>query len=113
MKEIRATPGSSIPIGRCGENLARTVLFDIAAWVGMYGSGTAQLIHQRPGEEAPYPCNVGADRASETKVWKVQLFTIWSPTMYCSSALPSPGMAVSVDRTGHRISLPSSPTLQG
>lgn len=61
MKEIRATPGSPIPIGRCGENLARTVLFDIAGWAEMYGAGTARLIHQRPGEDAPYPCVVEAD----------------------------------------------------
>lgn len=61
MKEIKATPGSPIPIGRCGENLARTVLFDIAGWVGLYGAGQARLIHQRPGEDVPYPCVVEVD----------------------------------------------------
>jgi len=82
MKEIRATPGSSIPIGRCGENLARTVLFDIAAWVGMYSSGTAQLIHQRPGEEAPYPCNV------ETEGSDIR----W-PVLSTDTAIPGDGKA--------------------
>lgn len=61
MKTIRAKPGAPINLGKCGENLARSVLFDVAPWLGKYGPGEARLIHQRPGEDAPYPCVVVVD----------------------------------------------------
>lgn len=82
MKEIRATPGSPIPIGRCGENLARTVLFDISGWVEMYGDGQARLIHQRPGEDTPYPCVVEADGSD-----------IRWPILSTDTAIPGDGKA--------------------
>ena len=82
MKEIRATPGSPIPIGRCGENLARTVLFDISGWVEMYGDGQARLIHQRPGEDTPYPCVVEADGSD-----------IRWPILATDTAIPGDGKA--------------------
>lgn len=69
MYEIRAHPGTPIPIGRRGENLARAILFDISHWVGKYGEGTVSLLHQRPGDSSPYPCAIVTD-GSEAR-WEV------------------------------------------
>lgn len=54
MKQIFANERSVLPLGRCGENLARQVVFNLADWIPLYGSGTAELIYQRPGDERPY-----------------------------------------------------------
>lgn len=48
-------------LGRRGENLARTLVFDIGVWLRVYGEGTVQLLHQRPMDEAPYPCAIEQD----------------------------------------------------
>lgn len=61
MAEIFAKPEVEIELGRRGENLTRTVLFDFADWQREYGPGTVQLLHQRSGDEAPYPCAVAVD----------------------------------------------------
>ena len=58
MNQIKASGKSILELGRQGENLARQVVFDLSAWEAEYGPGTVELIHQRPGEEAPYPVAV-------------------------------------------------------
>lgn len=64
---VNANTLSSLPIGRCGENLARKVVFDLSAWEAEYGPGTVELIHQRPGDTSPYP--VATVREGSTLVW--------------------------------------------
>lgn len=56
MEQIIARSGAEIELGRWGENLARCVVFDISHWQETYGEGTVQLLHQRCGDSAPYPC---------------------------------------------------------
>lgn len=55
MIEIKANGRSELLLGRQGENLARAVVFDVADWAAEYGSGTAELLVQRPGDETLYP----------------------------------------------------------
>lgn len=70
MIEIRAHPGSGLAIGRRGENEARRVAFDLSAWRRDYGEGTVQLLHQRAGDESPYPCTVTVE--GDTAYWLIQ-----------------------------------------
>ena len=58
MKKISANPGRVIVLGKQGENLSRCVLFDVSAWMELYGDGSVQLVHQRKGDSSPYPCLV-------------------------------------------------------
>lgn len=70
MYKIKANHLSVLPLGRQGENLARQLIFDISAWVEEFGSGIPQLIHQREGDEQPYPVAVTVDEMS----------VLWEPT---------------------------------
>lgn len=70
MKTIYAHPGQPIMLGRRGENQARRIVFELTAWVELYGEGVVQLIHQRAGDTAPYPVNVFKDINS----------AIWTPS---------------------------------
>lgn len=70
MVDIYAHPGESLAIGRRGENDARRVAFDLAAWRGDYGEGTVQLLHQRAGDESPYPCALTAE--GDTAYWLIR-----------------------------------------
>lgn len=54
MKTIYAKNRTVLPLGRCGENLTRQIVFDISKWESLYGVGTAELIYQRPTDERPY-----------------------------------------------------------
>ncbi|MBQ6986892.1 MAG: collagen-like protein, partial [Oscillibacter sp.] len=47
-----------IPLGHRWEHYARRIEFDISAWVETFGAGTVQLLHQRQGDEYPYPVTV-------------------------------------------------------
>ena len=67
MTIIQAKSENDLTLGRQGENLARQVVFDLSAWEAEYGPGVAELIHQRPGDAAPYP--VAAVREGSTLVW--------------------------------------------
>lgn len=69
MREVYAIPGKRIHIGRCGENLATCVSFDISEWRTLYGEGTAHLLHQRNGDKTPYPCAVNVD--GDRVIWDV------------------------------------------
>lgn len=70
MVDIYAHPGESLAIGRRGENEARRVVFDLAAWRGDYGEGTVQLLHQRAGDESPYPCALTVE--GDTAYWLIR-----------------------------------------
>lgn len=70
MVDIYAHPGESLAIGRRGENDARRVVFDLAAWRGDYGDGTVQLLHQRAGDESPYPCALTVE--GDTAYWLIR-----------------------------------------
>ena len=61
--------GSILPLGKQGENLARKIQFDISRWIGTLGPGTVQLLHQRRGDEAPYP--VAVEQEGNLAVWTV------------------------------------------
>lgn len=50
---IYAKSGTTIHIGRVGENLATDVVFDISTWVEEYGQGTAELVINQNGETYP------------------------------------------------------------
>lgn len=70
MVDIYAHPGESLAIGRRGENDARRVVFDLSAWRGDYGEGTVQLLHQRAGDESPYPCALTVE--GDTAYWPIR-----------------------------------------
>ena len=61
MRLIQANNTTTIDLGRQGENLATQVVFDLSDWTAEYGDGTAELIVQRPGEDAPYPAAIAQD----------------------------------------------------
>lgn len=61
--------GSILPLGKQGENMARKIQFDISRWIGTFGPGTVQLLHQRSGDEAPYP--VAVEQDGTLAVWTV------------------------------------------
>lgn len=69
MRKVIAVPGKEVFLGRCGENLAACVEFDISAWIKTYGDGTVQMIHQRNGDKTPYPCVVA--QSEDRVVWEI------------------------------------------
>lgn len=66
MITTNAATGHTILLGREGENLARSMIFDISDWISAYGDGTVSLIAQRSGDTEPYPCTVTVDGSSVT-----------------------------------------------
>lgn len=66
MITTNAANGHTLLLGREGENLARSMIFDIADWISAYGVGTVSLIAQRSGDTEPYPCTVTVDGSSVT-----------------------------------------------
>lgn len=69
MNVYRVKTGSILPLGKQGENLARKIQFDISRWISTFGPGTVQLLHQRSGDEAPYPVSVEQDGTQA--IWTV------------------------------------------
>ena len=69
MKIIDANSSTVLALGRCGENLARKVLFDITDFESLYGVGTVEILYQRPNDAQPYPLAVQRDGTSI--VWNV------------------------------------------
>lgn len=61
--------GSILPLGKQGENLVRQIQFDLSRWISNFGPGTVQLLHQRSGDEAPYP--VAVEQEGNLAVWTV------------------------------------------
>lgn len=70
MKRFMAGRTGIIPLGKQGENLAKEIVFDVSDWVRMFGPGTAQLIHQRKGDAAPYP--VACEQDGMFVLWPVK-----------------------------------------
>lgn len=69
MEVYRVKTGSILPLGKQGENLVRQIQFDLSRWISNFGPGTVQLLHQRNGDEAPYP--VAVEQAGNLAVWTV------------------------------------------
>lgn len=61
MKDVQAKRGAVLQLGRCGENRALCVWFDVCEWQRLYGEGTVHLLHQRNGDTSPYPCQISVD----------------------------------------------------
>ena len=60
---------SILPLGKQGENLVRQIHFDLSRWISNFGPGTVQLLHQRNGDDAPYP--VAVEQEGDCAVWTV------------------------------------------
>ena len=69
MEVYRVKTGSILPLGKQGENLVRQIQFDLSRWISSFGPGTVQLLHQRSGDEAPYP--VAVEQEGNLAVWTV------------------------------------------
>lgn len=52
------TKGGYILLGRCGENLARTVEIDVSEYLKKYPGAVVTLLHRRHGESGIYPVAV-------------------------------------------------------
>ena len=66
MKEVNAILGKDIFLGRCGENKATRVSFNISDWQKTYGDGTPYVLHQRNGDKQPYPCDIEVNGSTVT-----------------------------------------------
>ena len=69
MEVYRVKTGSILPLGKQGENLVRQIQFDLSRWISNFGPGTVQLLHERKGDEAPYP--VAVEQEGNLAVWTV------------------------------------------
>lgn len=58
-----------IPLGKQGENLAKTITFDCKDWLGDMTGGALSLVAQRPTDEDGYP--VPATTTEDTLTWTV------------------------------------------
>ena len=69
MIEVASLCGQ-ICLGKQGENLARMVCFEEpSTWKEIFGEGKCELIHQRNGDESPYP--VVLDVEDDKVIWKI------------------------------------------
>lgn len=62
------TKGGYILLGRCGENLARTVEIDVSEYLKEYPGAVVTLLHRRNGESGIYP--VAAELRDGCLVWQ-------------------------------------------
>lgn len=62
------TNGGYILLGRCGENLARTVEIDVSEYLAEYPGAVVTLLHRRHGESGIYP--VAAELRDGCLVWQ-------------------------------------------
>lgn len=62
------TKGGYILLGRCGENLARTVEIDVSEYLVEYPGAVVTLLHRRHGESGIYP--VAAELQDGCLVWQ-------------------------------------------
>ena len=68
-------PWEVVALGFAGENLARTVEWDIGPWVEAYGEGEVQLLAKRPVDKNPYPVVVTRD--GNSVLWTVRKEDLW------------------------------------
>lgn len=62
------TKGGYILLGRCGENLARTVEIDVSEYLVEYPGAVVTLLHRRHGESGIYP--VAAELRDGCLIWQ-------------------------------------------
>lgn len=62
------TKGGYILLGRCGENLARTVEIDVSEYLKEFPGAVVTLLHRRHGESGIYP--VAAELRDGCLVWQ-------------------------------------------
>lgn len=62
------TKGGYILLGRCGENLARTVEIDVSEYLKEYPGAVVTLLHRRHGEDNIYP--VAAELRDGCLIWQ-------------------------------------------
>lgn len=62
------TKGGYILLGRCGENLARTVEIDVSEYLKEYPGAVVTLLHRRHGESGIYP--VAAELRDGCLIWQ-------------------------------------------
>ena len=65
--DLRAPQG--LPLGRQMENGVRQIIFDLSGLIEDYGDGTAELVHQRGKDLAPYL--ISAQRDGNSLTWTV------------------------------------------
>ena len=70
------SPYQPIPLGYAGENISRTVVFDISHWVEQYGEGSVLLLAKRPGDDGPYPAVIY--REENQVLWPVREEDLYS-----------------------------------
>jgi len=68
-------PKNNIPtvvmlLGHQGENEARCVVFDLAAYAEEFGEGTWAVVYKRPGEDTPYPV-AELEESAGYALWKL------------------------------------------
>ncbi|MBR0282809.1 MAG: hypothetical protein IJQ81_14700 [Oscillibacter sp.] len=80
MQIYHAVPGEPLPLGHRYENNATRIVFDISAWVILFGPGTVRLLHQRPGDAAPYPVGVTRTDADGTPDNDSGTLVLWDVT---------------------------------
>ena len=68
-------PWEVVALGFAGENLARTVEWDIGPWMETYGEGEVQLLAKRPVDKEPYPVVVTRD--GDSVIWTVRKEDLW------------------------------------
>lgn len=62
MRTVSSNNTTVLPLGKQGENLAQKIIFaDPISWRKGYGPGTVQLLHQRTGEDTPYPVAISEE----------------------------------------------------
>lgn len=60
---------SVINLGKQGETNVRQVQLDVSRLSYLFGPGTVQLLHRRPGDATPYP--VALTRRGDTVIWTI------------------------------------------
>lgn len=60
---------SVINLGKQGETGVRQVQLDVSRLVTLFGPGTVQLLHRRPGDVTPYP--VALTRSGDVVTWAI------------------------------------------
>ena len=67
--EIDLREPQGLPLGRQMENGVRQIIFDLSGLIEDYGDGTAELVHQRGKDLAPYL--ISAQRDGNSLTWTV------------------------------------------
>lgn len=64
-------------LGRCGENLARTVRIDVSAWLARWPDAAINLLHRPRGSEEYYIADTALDGGMLT--WVITAADVASP----------------------------------